>query len=211
MSTPHTGDLARRDQILDVAAQAFAKLGFSAAGMRDIARDAGCSLSLLVHHFGTKRAMLEAVVKQHDGFCQERLTGLRAQLQRADGISVDDFITTWAHYEFDLYATRSGRRYLTLMLRLQADREVDDDVRGTLNCAEVTVMKGFARAWPSMDEAALRGVWRMTSTALYAAITGDGDASAEGAPGAAAAQRRAIAFLLHGLHAYCNCPTDENS
>jgi hypothetical protein len=69
-------------------------------------------------------------------------------------------------------------------------------------------MKGFARAWPSMDEAALRGVWRMTSTALYAAITGDGDESAEGP---ATAQRRAIAFLLQGLHAYCNCPTDEAS
>ena len=209
MPTSPSGDVARRDRILDVAAQAFATLGFRAAGMRDIARDAGCSLSLLVHHFGTKRAMLEAVVRQHDGFCHERLAGLRAQLQRADDISVDDFITTWAHYEFDLYATPAGRRYLALMLRLQADREVDDDVRATLNCAEATVRQGFARAWPSLDEATLRGVWRMTSTALYAAITDDD--GAEAASARTTARRRAIAFLLHGLHAYCNCPPDASA
>jgi AcrR family transcriptional regulator len=195
----------RRERILDAAGCSFASGGYRAASLRSIASSAGCSLTLLDHHFGNKQELLAAVVKaQHDS-CQKRLATLKTLLSRPT-FELEQFISAWANYEFDLFATRSGRQYLTLMLRLQADREVDDPVRRTLNCAEPTIVQGFLRAWPSLDEASRIAVWRMASSALYAAVTMVDEGGQDEPPASAQAMReRAIAFLLDGLRGYCNC------
>ncbi len=193
----------RRERILDAAAGIFADNGYHAASLRDIAKAADCSLTLLDHHFGNKADLLRAVIKEQRDACQKQLTPLKTLLARP-GFDVEEFVIAWADYEFDLHATRSGRQYLTLMLRLQVDREVDEDVRSTLNCSEATVMQGLARAWPGLDELALTGVWRMSSSALYAAVTRADEAREIGTSETSlAARRRAIAFLLHGLRGYC--------
>ena len=209
MSTPH--DVARRDRILDAATVAFAKWGFRAASMRDIAQDADCSLSLLTHHFGSTRAMLKAVVEHQVHFCEKRLVGLKSLLDPRATFNLDEFIKAWAEYEFDLSATRTGRNYLTLMLRLQADREVDQDVRSSLNCAESTIRKGFQRAWPSLDELAIRDVWQMTSSALYAAVVDSEDGMEQKVTPPETARCRVVSFLLHGLRGYCDWPLDEHA
>ncbi len=198
----------RRERILDAAAGIFANNGYHAASLRDIAKAADCSLTLLDHHFGNKADLLRAVIKEQHDACQKQLTPLKTLLARP-GFDVEEFVIAWADYEFDLHATRSGRQYLTLMLRLQVDREVDEDVRSTLNCSEATVMQGFARAWPGLDELALTGVWRMSSSALYAAVTRADETREIGTSETSlAARRRAIAFLLHGLRGYCAGPDD---
>ncbi len=196
----------RRDRILDAAARTFADNGYHAASLRDIAKAADCSLTLLDHHFGNKADLLKAVIKEQHDVCQKHLTPLKTLLGRS-GFEVDEFVTAWADYEFDLNATRSGRQYLTLMLRLQADREVDEALRRTLNCSEATVMLGLARAWPALDEAAIASVWRMASSALYAAVMSADEGRGIGlSDSTLAVRRRAIAFLLHGLRGYCVDP-----
>lgn len=47
-------DLTARARIRDAAIVAFARDGFDAASLRGIARDAGVSAALIVHHFGDK-------------------------------------------------------------------------------------------------------------------------------------------------------------
>ena len=196
----------RRERILDAAARTFADNGYHAASLRDIAKAADCSLTLLDHHFGNKADLLRAVIKEQHDVCQKHLSPLKTLLGRP-GFEVEDFVTAWADYEFDLNATRSGRQYLTLMLRLQADREVDEVLRRTLNCSESTVMQGFARAWPTLDEAALTGVWRMASSALYAAVMSVDEGRGIGMTDSTlVVRRRAIAFLLNGLRGYCVGP-----
>ena len=53
-------DLTARARIRDAAIRAFARDGFEAASLRSIAKDAGVSPALIVHHFGDKNALRAA-------------------------------------------------------------------------------------------------------------------------------------------------------
>ncbi|MFD5214008.1 TetR/AcrR family transcriptional regulator [Microbacterium sp. NPDC058345] len=53
-------DLTARARIRDAAIRAFANAGFDATSMRTIAKDAGVSAALIVHHFGDKNALRAA-------------------------------------------------------------------------------------------------------------------------------------------------------
>ncbi len=57
---------ATKQQIVARAAEAFAQKGFYGASLRGIAREAGIDHSTLLHHFGTKTALLLAVIEWHD-------------------------------------------------------------------------------------------------------------------------------------------------
>lgn len=52
------------DALLKSARQVFARLGFEATSVREIARDAGVDPALMTHHFGSKTALWIAVVEQ---------------------------------------------------------------------------------------------------------------------------------------------------
>jgi AcrR family transcriptional regulator len=52
----------RREQILDAATRAFARAGFAATGLDDIAAEAGITRVLLYRHFDTKADMYRAVL-----------------------------------------------------------------------------------------------------------------------------------------------------
>lgn len=52
---------ARRDQILQTAAAVFGRLGFEAARMEDVAKEAGIAKGLLYKHFPSKDALFRAL------------------------------------------------------------------------------------------------------------------------------------------------------
>ncbi|GAB3250519.1 TetR/AcrR family transcriptional regulator [Kineosporia babensis] len=56
----------KRRQILEAATAVFADVGFNGASLREIAARAGISHPGLLHHFPTKPALLEAVLKHRD-------------------------------------------------------------------------------------------------------------------------------------------------
>jgi AcrR family transcriptional regulator len=56
----------RREQILAAATKAFARNGFAATGLDDIAAEAGITRVILYRHFDSKTALYEAVL---DRFC----------------------------------------------------------------------------------------------------------------------------------------------
>jgi AcrR family transcriptional regulator len=53
-----------REHLLDVAARLFAAHGYSGTGLRQLASEAGMSLSMVNYHFGSKRAVLEELLDQ---------------------------------------------------------------------------------------------------------------------------------------------------
>lgn len=55
----------RREDILRAAARLFARGGYHLTSIADIARACGFSKSLLYHYFGSKEAMLEAIMASH--------------------------------------------------------------------------------------------------------------------------------------------------
>ncbi|MFP4115002.1 MAG: TetR family transcriptional regulator [Spirochaetota bacterium] len=53
---------ATRDRILEVARELFARKGFAGNGIRDIARAAGVSVSMVSYHFSGKLGVLRAIM-----------------------------------------------------------------------------------------------------------------------------------------------------
>ena len=192
--------VSRRERILEAAANAFATHGYRGSSLRDIARDAGCSLTLLDHHFGGKSQLLDAVLQQQNLRCERRLQTLRSDVDGAPHVALDDFVARWANDEFDLYATPQGRLYLQLMMRLAMEAELGPQRRRNLDCAQELVMRAFARARPALAEDTRRAGWHLASAALYAAIVRADEAlPPANADASAAERRRTIAFLVEGL------------
>jgi AcrR family transcriptional regulator len=54
--------LDSRQQILDAAIYLFARKGFSASGVREIARKANTNIAMISYYFGSKRGILEAAL-----------------------------------------------------------------------------------------------------------------------------------------------------
>src|SRR6476469_4110539 len=54
----------RRRQILDAAVRAFARKGYHACRVSDIATEAGVAYGLVYHYYGSKEALLEAIFKE---------------------------------------------------------------------------------------------------------------------------------------------------
>jgi TetR/AcrR family transcriptional regulator, fatty acid metabolism regulator protein len=54
----------RRRQILEAAVRVFARQGFEATRMADVAREAGVAYGLVYHYFGSKDAVLRSVFQE---------------------------------------------------------------------------------------------------------------------------------------------------
>ncbi|MEU6249152.1 TetR/AcrR family transcriptional regulator [Glycomyces sp. NPDC047010] len=63
----------RRAKILDSATELFAERGFSSTSLSDIASRVGSSKSTLLHHFGSKDALLTAVLTRRDERVNDRI------------------------------------------------------------------------------------------------------------------------------------------
>lgn len=74
-----------RERILDTAERMFAQKGYAPVTMREIAAEAGVSLSGLPYHFGSKQELLRSVLDRRvDEFQAERAEGMRAALASSD-------------------------------------------------------------------------------------------------------------------------------
>ena len=65
----------RREDILNAAFEVFARQGYTATSVNEIARTVGMTQPGLLHHFGSKRALLEAVLAKRDRIALDILAG----------------------------------------------------------------------------------------------------------------------------------------
>ncbi len=72
----------RRQQLFKVALELFARRGYRATTMDDIAEAAGVTKPLVYQHFSSKRALYLELV---DSIAQELLIAIRGAVMRADG------------------------------------------------------------------------------------------------------------------------------
>jgi AcrR family transcriptional regulator len=59
MAAPQT----TRERLLEVATRMFARRGFGATSVRDIADEAGCNVALISHYFGGKEGLLRETIR----------------------------------------------------------------------------------------------------------------------------------------------------
>jgi TetR/AcrR family transcriptional regulator, fatty acid metabolism regulator protein len=91
----------RRRQILDAAVRAFAKKGYHASRVSDIAEEAGVAYGLVYHYFESKDAVLEAIFREMWGMMVGAINAVetlddspREQLRKACAI----VLRTWRDY-----------------------------------------------------------------------------------------------------------------
>jgi AcrR family transcriptional regulator len=91
----------RRRQILDAAVRVFAKKGYHACRVSDIAEEAGVAYGLVYHYFESKDAVLEAVFREMWGMMVSAINAVeqieespREQLRKSCAI----VLRTWRDY-----------------------------------------------------------------------------------------------------------------
>jgi len=86
----YSKSLARREEILTTALKVIADRGFNSATLRDLADAANLSITGLVHHFGTKEALLTEVLRRRDEDTSTRyIEGARSareMMERLEGL-----------------------------------------------------------------------------------------------------------------------------
>jgi TetR/AcrR family fatty acid metabolism transcriptional regulator len=91
----------RRRQILDAAVRAFARKGYHACRVSDIAEEAGVAYGLVYHYFESKDAVLEAIFREMWGMMVGAINAIEAieespreQLRKSCAI----VLRTWRDY-----------------------------------------------------------------------------------------------------------------
>jgi len=127
---PTCSDAGGADALLRSARSAFAKGGYEATSVREIARASGLDPALVAHHFGSKEALWIAVVEQiakEAAAMTEKTaalrtiseTGPRARVEAALSILIDQVFTTPdVGMFFSTAATETGERLDVLIDRI---------------------------------------------------------------------------------------------
>lgn len=113
-------DLTAAARIRDAAIDVFGRRGFEAASVREIAREAGVSPALVMHHYGTKENLRERC----DDFLMSEGLRLKSEMDVDDGAQVSDLIRSFPpHHPWMVYISRivldGGRAGAALWDRFQ--------------------------------------------------------------------------------------------
>lgn len=137
---PYAKGVARREEILDHAAEAFGCLGYHAVSMREVAATCGLSQAGLLHHFPNKEALMLALVKRRDsaqtsGKAVDRAADWREEVLNTLEQNLGDRTMTqlWAtlaaeatdpaHPAHEYFVARYGRTFADFTAWFSSDRQ----------------------------------------------------------------------------------------
>jgi AcrR family transcriptional regulator len=124
------GRPSTRDKLLDCAESLFGQHGLEGVSLRTINLEAGLSPAALHYHFGTQQALLEAMLERRMPSLMKRRSRLLDALSEADHTpTTRDVLAALVMpmVEFMLEDWDKGLRYVRLIHRLQADRNLDPE------------------------------------------------------------------------------------
>jgi len=153
-------------RILDAAEELFLQHGFEGASMRMLTARASVNLAAINYHFGSKDALIEAVLRRRlDPMNASRVAALdHLEAQAADGpVEPDAFIGAFVGTSLRMIedARGGGRNFIRLLGRTYTDP--DKKIRALIGQFYAPAMErykaAFARALPDLPGDEL--VWRM--------------------------------------------------
>lgn len=140
---PSGGTRAKgRVAILDAALALFAESGYGGVSLRDIARRAQVSLTLVDHHFGAKHELFDGLVQSLQSEVEACLGPLRSLRAEAAGGDVDARALDALLASISLLADRQQGRHLVWLI-LRSRYENDPRVSAAL----ITLFKPIAQAF----------------------------------------------------------------
>lgn len=155
-----------KDRILDVAERLFADRGYPATSLRDITAEAGVNLASVNYHFGTKEALLAALLERRFAPTNRRRLELLDALEAKAGGGrprIEDVLRAFLAPPFERQQEwgEGGRTFLRLVGRLHA--ETNDEHRATYLRHFEEIRRRFTaalhRALPHLDAGDVH--WRM--------------------------------------------------
>ncbi len=213
--------MQRKNAILVAANHHFALHGFRGASLRDIARDAEVSLTLLNHHFGSKFQLLCAVIDSHRAMLDERASALLALMSSRPGtFTVRDLVQVWIRIGFETAAHADGEHFLRLMARVMDDpsEEAAQVVREKLDDAALVFIDALQQCYPTATRHAAASAYIYVSATLLKFLVGSKRVfrlAGASPPVDAVAddQARLARFLVAGIEAALNhsAPVDARA
>lgn len=140
----------RREQILDAATRAFARTGFTATGLEEVAAEAGVTHVILYRHFASKSDLYRAALE-------------RACTRLADTVGTDDFDE--GSIQALVRAAAADPDGFRLLFRHAAREPEFRDVIDTIRLASTEV------AHRHLTDAIPDGPWRDWAARLIPAVT----------------------------------------
>jgi len=201
--------MQRKSAILLAANHHFAHHGFRGASLRDIARDAGVSLTLLNHHFGSKFQLLSAVIDHHRPMLDERTSAVQAVVQGGPGtFTIRQLVQAWIRIGFETAALPDGEMFLRLVVRVIDDpsEEAAEVVRDKLDDAALALIDALQQCYPNATRYAAASAYLYVSSASLKFLIGSKRLfrlAQVGAPHDANAEdrERLTTFLVAGIEA----------
>lgn len=200
--------MPRKTQIFSAARKQFALRGFSGASLRTIAANAGVSLTLLDHHFGSKAKLLAAVAEGCAAPGDQRTVEVRQVMRDGAGsYTVQQLVETWIHADFQVAAEVDGDSQLRFLARIRIDGEAESlDIVHRLDDAAEVFIGGMQAAGAQITREAAVGAYLFASGASthfllnVRRLLADGEGRAGGPPGEGD-ERRLLATLRDGIGA----------
>ena len=142
-----------REKILEIAETLFAQRGYAGVGLAEIAAGVGLRKSSLFHHFGTKRALYNAVLAG----VLDRLEASLAPVTRAR-IGHAERLERWLDAMVDVLAERQTTARLALRSLFEDDPDTPDPAP-----YEGTLARGIRDFQDLLREGIAAGVFREVS------------------------------------------------
>jgi len=120
---------ARRDQILDAAAECFRQKGFHAASMAIISKTAGMSVGHIYHYFQNKEAIIAALIVRNSEQLHDVLNAFQAQ---------GDFVNALLADLPDGLERTADREQSALKLEFIAESARNSELSCVLNAADAS-------------------------------------------------------------------------
>jgi AcrR family transcriptional regulator len=152
--------------ILDVAERLFADRGFSATSLRELTSEAGTNVASVNYHFGSKEALLAAVLERRLRPINERRLDILDKLEHTAGehpLNLEDVLRAFLTPPFHKRREwgEGGRNFMRLMGRIHS--ETNKEFRASFIRQFDTVFRRFIvalrRSLPHLDDADVS--WRM--------------------------------------------------
>jgi len=145
----------RRQNILLAAEKLFAKNGYHAVSIRDIADEAQVPLALVGYYFGQKHELYHAIFEHWSATINERLIWLKQAMAEKEGDRLVGLVEAFIGPVIRLRASTEGEYYALLMTRglaLQSEEEdaiirefFDPMARAFIDAFHKTLVREFPR------------------------------------------------------------------
>lgn len=171
-----------RERILDVAEELFAEKGIVATSLRALTKAADVNLAAVHYHFGSKEALLDAVLERRARPANlERLTELERLEERGVDAppSIEEILSAFVVPGVRSLQALSNRRGLLARLRARVEAQPPDVVEALFRkhfgvvCARF--LEALQRELPQLDKQLVADRFRLALGTLSCAFSGNFD------------------------------------